>query len=144
MEGYLKYKYEVGLRFRDMDSYGIVHHSNYFSYFEEARCSFAKDCLRFTSEMLEGTTTKFPVLEASCKYRNAITYALEKLIIEIKFHLVEGCKIEFLYTIKDRKRKVYAKGKTVHAIVVNGKLCIAFPQWLAERVETLLEEKKRI
>ena len=34
---YISYTYRIKIRFRDMDSYGIVHHSNYFSYFEEAR-----------------------------------------------------------------------------------------------------------
>jgi len=142
MKNYLTYNKEVSLRFRDMDSYGIIHHSNYFSYFEEARCNFAKECLNLTNDMLSGKSIKFPVIQASCEYRNAITYAMNTINIELKFRLLENCKIEFLYTITDNRGKVCAKGMTIHALVIDDKLCLAYPEWLEERVAQLIKKER--
>lgn len=135
MSNQICYDYQVKLRFRDMDSYGIVHHSNHFSYFEEARCNFAKDCLDFTDGMIQGETIQFPVLEATCKYRKAITYGLNQMTIHLKFQLLDNCKLQFDYSIVDDSNTVYAKARTIHALVVDGKLCLSYPDWIWEKVE---------
>ncbi|MGG7178790.1 acyl-CoA thioesterase [Clostridium paraputrificum] len=133
---WLKYRYKVSVRFRDTDAYGIVHHSNFFCYFEEARYDFSKYVLKFQEDMIDGKRIKFPVLEAYCNYRHAVKYMGEELYVDVSFRTVNDSKIEFKYTlISEDNKKVYATGRTVHAFVdENDKLCLTIPTWFRDKL----------
>lgn len=136
MDEWIEYTCEFSVRFRDTDAYGVVHHSNYFCYFEEARYDFARKILKFNDEDLFAVNFKFPVLEAECRYRKAVTYEKNNFNVVLKFRTISNCKLEFLYELKcPGGKKIYASGRTVHAIVdENNKLCITIPQMLLEKI----------
>lgn len=138
---WMKYRYEVNVRFRDTDAYGIVHHSNFFCYFEEARYAFSKNILKFDKDMMDGESAKFPVLEAHCNYRHAVKYSGEQLYVDVKFRVVHESKIEFEYVlINENNKRVYATGKTVHAFIEDdNKLCLVIPDWFKKRIEGIDE-----
>ncbi|HAU86658.1 MAG TPA: acyl-CoA thioesterase [Lachnospiraceae bacterium] len=134
---WITYTYEFQVRFRDTDAYGIVHHSNYFCFFEEARYEFSKVMLGMYDGNEDMEELKFPVLKAECEYRHALEYDMKDYIINLKFRIEGESKIEFRYELcrKDEK-KVYARGKTVHGILdKNDKLCLVIPQWLRNQIE---------
>ena len=135
---WIRHRCKVSIRFRDTDSYGIVHHSNFFCYFEEARYDFSKKILNFQEDMMDGRCVKFPVIEAYCNYRHAVKYTGEDLYVEVLFRVVNDSKIEFRYKLtNDSGLKVYAKGNTVHAFVDNEKLCLVIPEWFKNRITNL-------
>ncbi|MGI6256700.1 MAG: acyl-CoA thioesterase [Anaerovoracaceae bacterium] len=134
----MKYTYNFSVRFRDTDAYGIVHHSNYFCYFEEARYNFSEKVLKLYEQGVM-TKLKFPVISAECIYKNALGYALEEYQVHLKFRILEGARIEFRYELlKENERKIYAKGRTVHAILnEEDKLCLQLPKSLQELKERI-------
>lgn len=138
----MKYIHEFRIRFGDTDAYGIVHHSNFYNYFEEARFQFSADYLGFSEDMANNSAVKFPIIESSCIYRNPLKFSLDYYIIELEFRIVESSKLEFKYVIKDiNKKKKYAYGKTVHVIVdEQNKLCVDMPEWLDEKIKLLSNE----
>lgn len=139
MSEWLEYKYKFSIRFRDTDSYGVIHHSNYFCYFEEARYHFAMQILKLYNENIKVNTIKFPVLEASCVYKHALTYEKDNFYVDLKFRTVNDSKLEFLYQIKSESdKKVYSTGRTVHAILnENDCLCLTIPKWLDAMIKGL-------
>ena len=66
----MKYRYNFKIRFGDTDAYGIVHHRNYYNYFEEARFQFSADIFGFNVE----SDVKFPVIESSCIYKILLNF----------------------------------------------------------------------
>ena len=126
-------KYKIKIRFGDTDAYGIVHHRNYYQYFEEARFLFSRDIFGFEGD----TDIKFPLIESYCKYRNPIKFSLANYIVEIRCENIMHSKLEFEYTLMDELcKKVYAYGKTVHVYIdEHNKFCLELPEWLIKRIE---------
>lgn len=132
----MNYEYRNQVRFRDTDGYGIVHHSNYFCYFEEARMAFSRKILGFSGDMLNGRALKFPVIEATCKYRQAVQYNFEETLIQLEFSIINNCKVRFIYKMKSASGKVIATGETIHAMVDDQEqLLLSVPKWIMERIE---------
>ena len=138
---WMEFVYPFKVRFSDTDAYGVVHHSKYYCYFEEARYEFTKQCLNLFSGYPEGNNLKFPVISSCCEYRHALDYTLDEMCIHLRFRILNGCKIEFTYEVKKAgKSTVYAKGRTVHAILENGRLCLSVPEWIDEQVRRSLND----
>ena len=90
---YLEYDYYFEPRFRDTDAYMVIHHSNYFCYFEEARYHFSEDILCFPTEIMDPENVKFPVLKAECTYRIGIKYDFKKYCVHLKFRILDQVKV---------------------------------------------------
>lgn len=134
---YTDYELPVTIRFSDMDSYGIVHHGCYFSYFEEARCAFASEILGLAYDMIDGRQIQFPVLEASCTYRHSISYEHREMLVKLDFYVENDCKLLFQYQLLNDEHKICAKAKTIHGIVEDGKICISIPEFFQNKLDLL-------
>jgi acyl-CoA thioester hydrolase len=100
----------------ETDQMGIVHHSNYYAYFEEARTQFIKASGMSYSEM-EERGVMLPLVESSCKYIQGAKYE-DELIIKTWIKELTPIKVEFNYSvIRERDQKEIAKGSTLHAFV---------------------------
>lgn len=137
---YIEYEYSFISRFSDTDSYGIVHHSKYYCYFEEARYHLSTNALGFGTNEVDGSEYRFPVLESSCKHLKPLKYNHIPYIVNVKFGIIKNVKIEFLYVIKDKNNIEYAKGRTVHAFVKkDGSMCLDIAGWFGEKLKMVLE-----
>lgn len=141
MEEWFEYEYAFNVRFRDTDAYAVVHHSNYFCYFEEARYSFAREMLKSYEDISDFNNMKFPVIEASCRYIKALSYQANDYYIYLKFRMMNISKFEFIYEIRSRKKSgVFAAGRTVHVMLnENNKLCLTIPKRIADKLKAMNE-----
>ena len=73
--------YERKINYYETDKMGVVHHSNYIRFFEEARCQFL-EVSGLPYDMLEEKGIMSPVLGFSCQYKQHVTFGD---IIEIQF-----------------------------------------------------------
>lgn len=109
---------KIKVRYVETDRMGIVHHSNYYSWFEVARGEFITDTGMTYSDM-EEEGIMMPVLESSCKYIQAAKYE-DILIIQAWIHEINGAKAIFNYkVIREKDNKIIATGSTKHAFVNN-------------------------
>ena len=69
---YMDYKYIREINYYETDKMGIVHHSNYIRFLEEARCRWMKE-LGLPMEKLEEMGYTIPTLEVNCKYLYPVT-----------------------------------------------------------------------
>ena len=127
----MRYKFKI--RFGDTDAYGIVHHRNYYNYFEEARFQYSQDVFGFDVE----SKIKFPLTECYCKFKNPIKFTLDMFIIDVECKNIMNSKLEFSYKIMDQSyKKLYAYGSTTHVYVdENGKMNLELPNWIQEKLE---------
>lgn len=93
-------KYERKINYYETDKMGVVHHSNYIRYFEEARCYFL-DNEGLPYSMLEEKGIMSPVLGVSCDYKRHVTFGDT---IEIHTYIKEfsGVKFTVAYEIYNK------------------------------------------
>lgn len=111
-----KSRTNITVRYAETDQMGVVHHSNYYVYFEAAREDFiAGACIRYKD--MEDAGVMMPLVETQCKYYEGAKYA-DKLIVETTLEELTPAKVVLLYNvIRENDGKVLAKGKTVQVFV---------------------------
>ena len=106
--------YERQVNYYETDKMGIVHHSNYIRYFEEARLDFMRQigCGAFEMEQ-EGVI--IPNVDAYAKYHHALRFE-DYFSVNVKPVLFSGAKMKFEYeVVKDGK--ICCTGYTTHCFV---------------------------
>jgi len=106
----------ITVRYAETDQMGIVHHSNYYVYFEAAREDFIAGALIRYKDM-EEAGVMMPLVETQCKYYEGAKYA-DKLIVETILEELSPAKVALEYNvIREADGKVLAKGKTIQVFV---------------------------
>lgn len=107
---------EITVRYAETDQMGIVHHSNYYIYFEAAREDFIAGA-GISYKDMENQGILMPLIETQCKYIEGAKYA-DKLNIETTVEELSPAKVTLQYTvIRKADKKVLSKGKTVQVFV---------------------------
>ncbi len=98
---YMDYKYIREINYYETDKMGIVHHSNYIRFLEEARCRWMKE-LGLPMEKLEDLGYTIPTLEVNCKYLYPVTSGD---VISIKPYISEynGVRMTISYEVINTK-----------------------------------------
>lgn len=106
--------FERKINYYETDKMGVVHHSNYIRYMEEARCAWLES-IGMPFSVLEENGVTIPVIGVYCEYKNYVTF---DDIITIKPSVMEytGVRMTIQYDVKDKKT-----GKTV--IIAETKHC---------------------
>jgi acyl-CoA thioester hydrolase len=114
--------YQHKVQYYETDQMGVVHHSNYIRWFEEARLDFLEQIGVDYAEMeREGYIS--PVVSIQCNYAN-ITKFGDVVYIITKLTKFNGIKYAVNYQIFDSKTKVLrAFGESSHCFIgKDGKL----------------------
>lgn len=106
----------IKVRYKETDQMGIVHHSNYYPWFEEGRTDFLASLGESYGEM-EKRGLLLPLLESHCVYKQPARYE-DRLIIRTHISDMKGVRITFGYQVlKQSDQSLVAEGYTVHAFV---------------------------
>jgi acyl-CoA thioester hydrolase len=107
---------KLTVRYAETDQMGIVHHSNYYVYFETAREDFIAGAgIRYKD--MEDQGVMMPLVETQCRYMEGAKYA-DKLIIETSIEELSPAKVALQYNvIREADGKLLSKGKTIQAFV---------------------------
>ena len=76
----MDFKFERKINYYETDRMGIVHHSNYIRFLEEARCAWLEG-IDMPFSRLEENDITIPVLGVSITYKNYVTFGDTLLII---------------------------------------------------------------
>ena len=108
-----EFVYERKAHYYETDQMGIVHHSNYIRWFEEARIAYM-EFIGLPYAAIEAKKILIPVLSASCDYKNYVRFD-EWVNIVPRVTYFNGIRmtIEYDITRKDNA-KICAVGKTTH------------------------------
>ncbi|OPJ62415.1 acyl-CoA thioesterase [Clostridium oryzae] len=106
----------IRVRYAETDQMGIVHHSNYYVWFELARDEFVES-LDLSYKQLESDGLFMPLVETNCKYISPALYS-ERLRISTYIKELTPVKIIFGYDVfKEGAKRPIAKGTTIQAFV---------------------------
>ncbi len=105
--------YERKAFYYETDKMGIVHHSNYIRWFEEARIHFLNE-VGFPYAKMEELGVMIPVLSARADYKNAVRFD-ETVLIVLKVEEFNGFKMRITYRVIGKKNgELKATGETSH------------------------------
>lgn len=137
------YRYSIVPRFTDFDAYGIVHHSNYLRYVEEARFAFFREQLNTDLSSFLDNDYKIVISDIKCKYIRSIT-TNEPIIIDVYFVFVGNSYVRCDFKILDiTETMVFAKGYTKHSFIdVDFKLMYKYPLAFKEMLGGFGESNK--
>ena len=109
---------KVVVRYAETDKMGIVHHSNYYAWFEVGRGEFILESGMSYRE-LEENGIMMPLRETYCKYIKGAKYE-DNIIIETFIKELTPVKVIFNYNvIREEDGKLLAKGATTQVFVNN-------------------------
>jgi len=106
----------IRVRYPEVDRMGVVHHSNFFIWFEIGRTELLRQ-LGCTYEAMEAEGVFMPVVKASCRYRSPARYD-EMLEVETVLEQVSASRVCFDYRLRrPGTGLLLAEATTVHATV---------------------------
>ena len=89
------------INYYETDKMGVVHHSNYIRFLEEARCELLEE-VGMPYEVLEASGIIIPVLSVKCEYKKHVTYG-DTIIITPHVKEYNGVRLSVDYDVIDEK-----------------------------------------
>lgn len=94
----MEYRYVRKVNYYETDQMGIVHHSNYIRWFEEARIYFLEQ-IGLPYEKIESMGIISPVLSVNCEYKISVKFG-EQVVIIPKLTSFNGFKFTISYEVR--------------------------------------------
>ena len=92
--------YEHHAKYYETDQMGIIHHSNYIRWMEEARLDLMEQ-MEFSYQQMEALDVFSPVLSVSCEYRSMVRF---NDTVSIAIHVLKYNGVRFRRTSRRRKQ----------------------------------------
>ena len=93
--------YEHHAKYYETDQMGIIHHSNYIRWMEEARMDLMEQ-IGLSYKGMEEMEIISPVLSISCEYKSMVHFD-DIVVIETKIAEYNGIKMKVEYRMTDKK-----------------------------------------
>lgn len=135
--------YERKVFYYETDRMGIVHHSNYIRWMEEARLDFLKQ-IGMPYDVMEQEGVFIPVLGVSAEYKKPFRFG-DSFQIELRLVEFSGLKFGIEYEIYNRETEEFcATGASKHAFADSRMMPVRLKKEYPKIYETLAErlEKK--
>ena len=107
--------YEHKVQYYETDKMGIVHHSNYIRWMEEARIDFL-DQIGWSYARLEEEGIISPVTAVECKYK-ANSFFGDRIQVQVFVEEFKGVKLKLRYLMKNQNNVVVCEGHSEHCFV---------------------------
>jgi acyl-CoA thioester hydrolase len=122
--------YRRKVNFYETDAQGVVHHSNYFRYFEEAR-GYLLEELGYPYHKMHNEGLYVVLVEGNIRIKRPIVYQ-DTFDIEISLSIENEYSLSFGYKIYINNT-IHSTGYTKHCITKNTKL-IKIPEFLVNLI----------
>ena len=128
------------VRFVETDMMGVVHHSNYFRWFEMGRVEYLRQAdVLLTELMAEGIV--FPITHVDCQYRASAKFD-DIILIETFLEELTPVKMIFTYKVFRLEGKILlASGSTQSVFTDNQGKIIRLPKKYYEKLQSSVKSK---
>ena len=109
------YKHKV--QYYETDKMGIVHHSNYIRWMEEARVDFLEK-ISWSYDQLEKVGLVSPVLSLNIDYSHP-TYFSDMVSIDVEILELKMSKMRVGYKMINREGEIVAKSESSHGFLLS-------------------------
>lgn len=108
--------YERKAQYHETDQMGIIHHSNYVKWMEEARIDLM-DQIGLSYKQMEAMEIISPVLSIEVNYRSMVHFD-DVVVIETRLIKYDGVRMEIEYNMYDKEtQEVRCTAKSSHCFL---------------------------
>ena len=136
------YEYSRPVYYYETDKMGVVHHSNYARWLEEARTFFFNDKdLAYVETEEYGVMS--PVTDMSLKFKYPAKYG-DIFTVRLKLSVYTGVRFRVEYTVVNQNGDVLVEGDSGHAFINESHRPVSLARAIPQRHELmkkLLEEE---
>ncbi len=97
----MNFTYKRIINYYETDKMGVVHHSNYIRFLEEARSRWL-EALDISMEYIESQGYTIPTLELNCKYKHHVTSG-DTILITPRITEYNGVRMTVTYDVINEK-----------------------------------------
>lgn len=109
-------RYQRRTNYYETDKMGIIHHSNYIRYFEEARLDWMEK-IGLDYRQIEDLGIIIPVMFVDCQYLVPVHFE-DEIEIQVKLARFDGIKMEFSYELYQKETgQLCTTGRTGHCFL---------------------------
>ncbi|HHW42796.1 MAG TPA: acyl-CoA thioesterase [Desulfotomaculum sp.] len=128
----------IAVRFAECDPMGVVHHANYFVWFELGRLDLAREA-RIDVASMAKEQVFMPVIHCECQFREPARFN-DQILLRTALLSPRAARLEFVYQVLRRQGHVsLARGRTVHAVTVPGRgMLIRLPADMERKIQEFL------
>ena len=109
----MNYIFERKINYYETDRMGIVHHSNYIRFLEEARCAFLEN-IDMPYSLLENLGILIPVLGVQCDFKHHVTFN-DTILINVSIKSFNGARLVMQYSVTEKiSGNLVLTGETKH------------------------------
>ena len=109
----MDYTYERKINYYETDRMGIVHHSNYIRFMEEARC-YLLEKVGMPYSAFEEKGVMIPVLGVNCDFKHHVTYD-DTILIKLYVKDFNGVRLTMGYSATEKNTgEIVFSGETKH------------------------------
>ena len=138
----MRFIFERKINYYETDKMGVVHHSNYIRFMEEARCYWLES-IDMPFEVLEENQITIPVLGVSCNYKYHATFG-NTILIKAYMKEYSGVRMTVGYEMTDKETgRLFLTGETKHCFTNKSLKPINLKKYAPEfsnKFQNLLEE----
>ncbi|MFW5851801.1 MAG: acyl-CoA thioesterase [Bacteroidota bacterium] len=137
----VQYDYVFRVKYSDTDKMGIVHHSNYARYFENARAELFRSVGVSYAE-IEKNGYMFPVISLHIDYLKTIVYD-EKVTIHTVLESIRGARLIFSFVLYNQNKEIVSKAQIQIACVYQEKWkpC-SLPEFIVSALQNARDSEK--
>ncbi len=119
---------KIRVRYAETDKMGVVHHANYYVWFELGRSSYCRTKGFSYSEMEDEDNTRLVVAASSCRYKSPAFYD-DELTVRTQIAQIRSRSIIFVFEIyRESDKIILAVGETKHIVTDTNNRVSTFPQ----------------
>ena len=119
----------IRVRFAETDAMGIVHHSRYLPYFEEARVAYLRH-VGHPYDEVRAAGVEMAVLEAFVHYRKPLEFD-DVCDVHVTIAALERATFQMAYLLTVGE-VAHATGVTVHGCITPEGRATRMPKWLTD------------
>jgi acyl-CoA thioester hydrolase len=122
------------VRFAETDMMGVVHHANYFRWFEMGRVEYLRQAGVYLLDLMDAGIL-FPITDVSCSYRASARFD-DRLAVETVMAELSKVKMVFTYrVVREEDGTLFATGRTQNAFTDRAGKIIRLPAEYYDRLQ---------
>jgi len=129
------YEYTRPVYYYETDKMGVVHHSNYIRWLEEARTFFFNE-KNLAYVETESFGVLCPITEASLKFKYPARYG-DTFTVKLKLTKYTGVRFFVEYIVENQKGDLLMEGKSSHAFINKDFKPVSLAHAIPERHELM-------
>jgi len=128
------------VRFAETDMMGVVHHANYFRWFEVGRVEYLRQAGIYLLELMAQGIV-FPITDVSCQYKASAQFD-DTISIETTMAELSRAKMVFTYrVIREADGKLLAEGRTQNVFTDNQGRIIRLEPKVLEKLDSMYRQE---